>query len=208
VGEGLVDHVGVGLGWAATERLQQEMTSFARLGLVYMAQVTVRGRSRSCPPGVCDIFLFPAVDPGWEVSGAVFAMKPASRGRVCLRSADPRVPPAIEHGFLSDPADAGVLVEGVAQLRGLVESEPLTGFVASEERPGASADVERYVRENARGFFHPVATCALGRVADERARVFGLENVVVGDASLIPAIPRANTHLSAIAVAERVAELL
>ena len=57
----------------------------------------------------------------------------------------------------------------------------------------------------ARGFFHPVGTCAIGSVVDARGRVLGLEGLVVADASVMPTIPRANTNLSAIAVAERVA---
>ena len=42
----------------------------------------------------------------------------------------------------------------------------------------------------------------------ERGGVFGLENVYVGDASIMPSIPRANTNLTTAAIAERIAELL
>jgi choline dehydrogenase len=45
-------------------------------------------------------------------------------------------------------------------------------------------------------------------VADERGRVHGLDNVYVADASLMPVIPRANTHLTTVAVADRLADLL
>jgi choline dehydrogenase-like flavoprotein len=38
--------------------------------------------------------------------------------------------------------------------------------------------------------------------------VIGLDDVYVGDASVMPTIPRANTNLSTLAVAERVADLL
>jgi choline dehydrogenase-like flavoprotein len=38
--------------------------------------------------------------------------------------------------------------------------------------------------------------------------VLGFENLVVADASLMPAIPRAGTNLTVLAVAERVADLL
>jgi choline dehydrogenase len=60
----------------------------------------------------------------------------------------------------------------------------------------------------ARGFFHPVGTCAIGSVVDPQGRVLGYENLVVGDASIMPTIPRANTNLSTAAVAERISELL
>ena len=64
------------------------------------------------------------------------------------------------------------------------------------------------MRETARGFFHPTGTCAIGRVVDTEGRVIGIPNVRVADASIMPTIPTANTHLSTVAVAERVAELL
>ena len=65
-----------------------------------------------------------------------------------------------------------------------------------------------HVRTSARGFFHPVATCAIGRVVDGDGRVYGLDGLVVADASIMPTIPRANTNLSTIALAERIADTL
>src|SRR5207248_62331 len=82
VGEGLVDHVGTGAAWEPTERLLEETAAHEAEHGLYMGQVTVAGRSRSCPPGVRDLFVFPALDIGLEISGAAFAMKPRSRGSV------------------------------------------------------------------------------------------------------------------------------
>jgi choline dehydrogenase len=65
-----------------------------------------------------------------------------------------------------------------------------------------------HARLAARGFFHPVGTCALGAVCDSEARVLGLERLYVADASLLPTIPRANTNLSVAAVAEKIATLV
>jgi choline dehydrogenase len=139
---------------------------------------------------------------------AVFAMKPASRGSVSLTSRDPRAPLAIDHGFLTDARDADVLAEGVESLRRLAGDDPIHGYGGRELRPGAEIDAPKHVRETARGFFHPVGTCALGRVVDGDGRVYGLDGLYVGDASVMPTIPRVNTNLSTIALAERVAERL
>jgi choline dehydrogenase len=210
VGEGLIDHVGVGLGFEATDRLQREAAAFERQRPLYMAQVTIEARSALCAEGVCDLFFFPAIDPpgeqGYEVSAAVFAMKPDSRGTVRLASPDPRVPPAVDHGFLSDERDVAVLVEGVEALRRLAAAPEIRAYAASEARPGAEVDAERHVRETARGFFHPVGTCAIGAVVGGDGRVHGCEGLSVADASIMPSIPRANTNLSTVAVAERLAE--
>jgi choline dehydrogenase len=206
VGEGLVDHVGTGAGWEPTERLLTETASHEAEHGLYMGQVTVAARSRSCAPGVNDLFVFPALDVGPEISGAAFAMKPFSRGSVRLHSADPEAPLAIDHGFLGDERDVDVLTEGFERLRELAASDEVRPYVARELRPGADMDAETHVRTTARGFFHPVATCAIGRVLDEHCRVLGFENLYVVDASAIPEIPSANTNLTTIGLAERAAE--
>ena len=206
VGEGLVDHVGTGAGWEPTERLLAETAAHEAEHGLYMGQVTIRGSSRSCPPGVSDLFLFPALDVGPEISGAAFAMKPFSRGSVRLHSADPAAPLAIDHGFLRDERDVEVLAEGFERLRELVASNEVRPHAARELRPGLDVDAETHVRATARGFFHPVGTCAIGRVLDQHCRVLGFDNLYVVDASAVPEIPSANTNLTTIALAERAAD--
>ena len=208
VGEELSDHVGVGAAWEPTERLWQELAAHEAEHGLCMGQVTTAVRSRSCPPSVNDLFLFPALDPTLEASAAAFAMKPHSRGSVRLHGREPEAPLAIDHGFLRDERDVEVLSEGFERLRGLAASEAVKPYAGRELRPGQEVDAESHVRETARGFFHPVATCAIGRVVGERCRVEGFENLYVVDASVIPTIPRANTHLTTVALAERAAEWL
>src|SRR5512133_1407526 len=208
VGEGLADHVGVGMAWQPNEALQSDTNEFAQRAPVFMGQVTVSGRSENCPDGISDLFLFPGLDPGWEISAAVFMMKPRSRGRVSLLSSDPASPLSIEHGFLSDERDESALTEGAERLRELAASEPIRRYAVREIRPGPQVDAATHVRQAARGFFHPTGTCALWRVVDTNARLLGAPNVVVADASIMPTIPSATVHLSVIAVAEKVSELL
>jgi choline dehydrogenase len=199
-GHGLVDHVGVGFGWAATAELLRDSERFEASHPLYMAGVAVRLDR--------DLFLFPAIESGYEISGAVFDMKPRSRGRVSLVSHDPEAPLRVEHGFLSDPHDADTLTRGVELVRELVDAEALRRFAERELRPGADVAARGHVRAAHRGFFHPVGTCAMGSVVDERGRVRGVDGIVVGDASIIPEIPRAPINLTVIAVAERLAEVL
>jgi choline dehydrogenase len=206
VGEGLVDHVGTGAGWEPTERLLAETADHEAEHGLYLGQVTIAVQSRSCPPGVRDLFVFPAIEVGPEISGAAFAMKPFSRGSVRLHSPEPDAPLAIDHGFLRDERDVEVLAEGFERLRDLAASENVRPYAARELRPGAEVGAEEHVRATARGFFHPVATCAIGSVLDQRCRVLGVENLYVVDASTVPEIPCANTNLTTIALAERAAE--
>ena len=206
VGEGLVDHVGTGAAWEPTERLLAETAAHETEHGLYMGQVTVAASSRSCPAGVRDLFVFPALDVGPEISGAAFAMKPRSRGSVRLNGPEPETPLAIDHGFLRDERDVEVLAEGFERLRELAASPEVAPYARRELRPGEDVGAEDHVRATARGFFHPVGTCAIGSVLDERCRVLGFENLYVVDASAIPEIPSANTNLTTIALAERAAE--
>jgi choline dehydrogenase len=201
-GEGLSDHVGVGFRFDGTERLLREAAEYERERPLFMAQVTV-----SLAGG--DLFFFPSLErgqDGYEVSVAVFAMKPWSRGAVRLTSPDPRAPLAIDHGFLTDARDADVLADGVDRLRALIDGEVMAAYAGREHFPGREVGAREHVAANVRGFFHPVGTCAIGRVVDGGGRVLGHANLVVADASIMPTIPRVNTNLSTLALAERLAE--
>src|SRR5262249_26556431 len=82
VGENLCDHVGTGMAWEPTDELRADWDAWEREHPLAMAAVTVPLRSSSCPECVCNLFAFPAADPGYEISAGIFAMKPLSRGRV------------------------------------------------------------------------------------------------------------------------------
>lgn len=199
VGERLIDHPGVGLGWEPAAALVPSAPG-------YDASVMIRACSSVCAPDSWDLHLMPWAtrgEDGWELTVLVYGLKPRSVGSLRIRSGDPRVPPVVDHGFLRDESDLRVLTDGVAIARQLVAA---VGALR-ELRPGAGADVAGYIRANVRGIFHPVGTCGLGSVVDQHAAVRGLEGLRVGDASVIPTIPRANTNLTVAAVAERVAEL-
>lgn len=53
--------------------------------------------------------------------------------------------------------------------------------------------------------FHVCGTCAIGAVVDSEARVKGVDGLRVVDASIMPVVPRANTNIPTIMVAEKCA---
>jgi choline dehydrogenase len=116
----------------------------------------------------------------------------------------------VESNYLSDRAasDLSLIVQGLDLARELVATGPLSGAVAGELEPGPSVDLTDHARGTVASYYHPVGTCGLGAVVDDQAQVRGLDGLLVADASIIPIIPRAGTHLTTLAVAERVAELL
>ena len=62
--------------------------------------------------------------------------------------------------------------------------------------------------------FHPSCTCAIGRdddrmaVVDPECRVYGVRDLRVADASIMPSVPSANTNIPTIMIAERVADFM
>jgi choline dehydrogenase len=212
VGENLLDHCGATVVWEPSEALRADCERRARAGSLFPAHTLLKAASSTCTAGSWDLHLVPwlaydAEDASLEAAVMVFHMKPRSRGRVSLRSADPAEPPLVERGFLSDAGDLPVIVEGIELARRIAGTEPLRSLLARERRPGEQS-VEAYVRESARGYFHPAGTCAMGSVVDERGRVRGIDGLVVADASIMPTIPRANTNLTTAAIAERIATSL
>ncbi len=70
-----------------------------------------------------------------------------------------------------------------------------------------------FVRKYVGGTWHPSGTCRMGRkdnpmaVTSPSGKVYGVENLRVCDASLMPSIPCANTNIPTIMIAERIADL-
>jgi choline dehydrogenase len=150
--------------------------------------------------------------PAHGFSIAAVCLQPRSRGSVRLRSADPLESPEIDPGFLRDPADMEVLVAGVKLARKIAGASPLGRWYEGQRAPaeGIEGDeqIATWIRANAHTIYHPVATCALGRVVDGELRVRGLDGLRVADASVIPQLGRGHTHAAATMIAERAADLI
>jgi choline dehydrogenase len=146
-----------------------------------------------------------------------------SRGRIRLRSSDPRHKPAIDPAYLSDTADFDPLVRGIGLAREFAAARPLSRIAKVELAPGPQVQTETDLREWIRGdlntLYHPVGTCAMGgdgrvaaskltSVVDIQLRVRGVERLRVVDASVMPTVPRGNTNAPTIAIAERAADLI
>jgi choline dehydrogenase-like flavoprotein len=137
---------------------------------------------------------------------------------VLLRSADPADPPRIDVAHLRDGEDLARMVTATVEARRLARTPPLAGLVAGAElapgEPIADDDVTglaRSIKERVGSYHHPVGTCAMGldpdagAVVDARGAVYGVAGLWVADASVIPRIPSANTNLTTMVVAERIA---
>ena len=193
----------------------------------FQVMLTMRS-SLAGPGGPPDLHLFAAgpfddaASPPGGVSGIVTGLLSVqSRGSVRLRSADPADPPRIDIAHLRHREDVARMVEATLHARQLSRTPPLAGFVTGAElAPGPAisdddtAGLARSIRERAGSYHHPVGTCAMGpnpsdgAVVDAHGAVHGISGLSVADASVMPTIPAANTNLSTIVVAERIAQWL
>ena len=151
------------------------------------------------------------------VSASVMA--PRSRGTVKLASADPAAAPRIRVGMLEDPLDVARMIEGVHSARRIGAQRPLRELASGPEQwagAGLEDDEElaKAVRAGVWTYHHAAGTCAMGpdpaagAVVDARGAVHGVDGLTVADASIMPVIPSANTHLTTLMMAERIAAWL
>ena len=56
--------------------------------------------------------------------------------------------------------------------------------------------------------YHISCTCRIGSVVDPRLRVYGVKNLRIADASVMPEIPSGNINATVIMIGERAAEMI
>jgi len=143
--------------------------------------------------------------------------RPHARGRLLLASPDPRAQPLIQLNFADNPEDLRRLGAGV-RLAWQIAHEPEitrhTDHVAMLPEETISSDdaLVAYVRATVATQFHPCGTARMGppgdamAVVDQYCRLRAIRNLRVADASVMPAIPRANINLTCIMIGERVSD--
>ena len=145
-------------------------------------------------------------------------LRPTSRGRLTLRSSDPRDHPHLLINYLATPEDVSALVAGLRLIRELHAQPALSPFSGEELSPGpgvaSDAELEAWLRAHIGTSYHPVSTCRMGpdsdpmAVVDAQLRVHGMERLRVVDASVMPDLMSGNTNAPAIMIAEKGADLI
>jgi choline dehydrogenase len=141
---------------------------------------------------------------------------PKSRGTLRLASADPGAAPLIDMGYLTEPADTTVLLDGMELVRDVMANKLIAGGVELELAPGTAypdrSALAKEVPNRATSVYHAVGTCRMG--SDERAvvdpalKVRGIDGLRVVDASIMPSITGGNTNAPAMMIGERAAQLI
>ena len=240
VGLNLQDHLQIRTVYeVSVPTLNEEINNFFRrmmIGMQYVftrtgpmsmgaSQVCIFARSREGleTPDIQYHFQPLSADkPGIEmhpfpgVTLSVCQLRPESKGRIEIKSPDPKVYPEIHPEYLSTPLDQQTAVDALKFTRRLVESKAMHPFVVREHLPGPEVTTDEQLLDSARNIaqtiYHPTSTCKMGSdatsVVDDRLRVHGIQGLRVADASIMPAIVSGNTNAPTIMIGEKASDMI
>jgi choline dehydrogenase len=156
---------------------------------------------------------------GLAIRLAVVLDRPTSLGRLTLTSTDPHDQPQISLNLLATDEDQRRLRDGVRFAWQIAQHPAIQSLTTSTLAPAHGTvdndiTLNSYLFDKVKSDYHPVGTARMGpsrdalTVVNDRCQVLGVDNVQVGDASVIPEIVRVNTSITCILIAERLADWL
>jgi len=161
---------------------------------------------------------FPGLKKPWQDAFVCrpILLRPASRGRILLRSDNPAEHPRIRSNFLAVGSDLITLRAGLKLLRDVAAQKPLDPFRGRELAPGndrrSDGELDAYVRSAPATAHHPCGTCRMGSdadaVVDGELRLNGIERLRIADASVMPDLVGGNINAAVIMIAEKAADLI
>jgi 5-(hydroxymethyl)furfural/furfural oxidase len=108
----------------------------------------------------------------------------------------------------------GWLLDGPRPLRETLLKKAITLGIDLKALLADAAALETFVRSTTNGIKHLSCTCRMGRaddplaVTDTAGQVRGVENLRVVDAATMPSLPRANTNLAVLMLAEKISDTI
>jgi choline dehydrogenase len=152
-------------------------------------------------------------DGGRSLAMSVSLQLPDGEGSITPTSLDdPAAQPRISWPFAGIASNRSRLRDGwriaarIAEATGIVtDLDALARDLTRDD-----AEVDDLIAAEHTAFYHGVATCRMGvdpaaSVVDAQCRVHGIDGLRVLDASVLPTVPRSNTHLVCVALAEHAA---
>lgn len=143
---------------------------------------------------------------GWTMVAGL--ARPKSRGEIRLRSANPDDMPVLNMNFFSHPDDMELALKGIELCRRLGNASAFSRFGSVEAIPGDldEKQMAKYIRDVASTFHHQSCSAKMGTdamsVVDGKLRVYGIENLRIADASVLPRITTGNTMAPSVIIGE------
>jgi choline dehydrogenase len=217
VGQNFQDHFGIGCVWEYQQPLAprnngSEATFFWKSNpdLDTPDLQTCQGEVPICSAETAAKFNPPTAS--WTLFGGV--VRPKSRGQIRLTGPNPQDPLQIEPNTLSHPDDLKAANASVRLCREIGNSLPLRSFVKREVAPGNldGPALDNFIRDAAMSYAHQASTAKMGRdamsVVDGQLKVYGIDNLRIADASIMPRVTTGNTMAPCVVIGERAAEIL
>jgi choline dehydrogenase len=141
-------------------------------------------------------------------------LEQSNRGLLTLQSANPVDLPVIDPRMLEHPKDIEAMLAAMRFVERLAGTEPMSDYCGELFSPSPTEDWAKFARSSYTSYFHGVGTCKMGpasdprAVVDQRLRVHGMENLWIGDASIMPTVAHANTNLTSMMIGERAADFI
>jgi choline dehydrogenase-like flavoprotein len=146
-------------------------------------------------------------------------LKPASRGTIHIDSTNPRGFPVVQYNTLMNPVDADIILATVRRTRDFWKKEILSRYTPIESAPGAQYRTDEEIMTALKsgfitpGLAHECCTCAmmpehLGGCVGPDLMVYGIENLSIVDASIMPLIPGVPLQATVYAVAEKAGDII
>lgn len=167
---------------------------------------------------ITDVNLIPGSDTGALLCKLA---QSHSRGTCAITSADPFATPDVEFNLLSDPRDVALaryLLRHVFELvraGGFPEGTAIVDVEGSDvDLTMTDRDLDAWATTVVRDTAHAASSCRIGAhndpasVLDLECRVRGIDGLRVADASVMPTVTRANTHLPTVMIGELVSDLV
>lgn len=224
VGAALSDHPQVALPWRPRHPQLPPRTTW--LGGVLHLASSSNGDGGECrESGDLEILqsLLPltALTSGATTGGSgdpvflVSVQTPRRGGGLRTVSADPRVPPRIDYGYLATEADRGRLREAVRAAAKVVGTRAFAEVALPLSDPGADvvADdraLDRWILERLGTAQHTCGTVPMGPsgAVDAHGRVHGVAGLRVADTSILPDAPMRGPAATAVLIGELAADSL
>lgn len=155
----------------------------------------------------------------WGFSG-IANNKPLSRGTITLNNTHPEAYPIVQWNTFQNPVDADVMVALTKYNRKHWAGEELAKYKPVETSPGPQyqTDAEIISGGVASGslqptFAHPSGGCSMmpeeySSCVSDKLLVYGVKQLSVIDASIIPIIPATHLQATMYAIAEKAADII
>ena len=217
VGQNMRDHPNVQVRFRVREGTPEDPDAMRAVRLRYTASGSDTPNDMILSPASLNTVVREGDDPSHSVNCGLYLA--VGKGELRLTSADPHVQPSMDYRYLEEDWDRERLRECVRLCIRLLQHQAYNGVIEETVSP-SSADLasnealDDWMMRGVSTSYHISGTCKMGpdddasAVVDQRLKVRGVEGLRVVDASVMPDVVRANTNVTTMMIAERVADFI